>query len=110
MTTSGVSPTAWWILRLRWESSSEGSMSSLRTLDGVEVRGKRVLIRCDFNVPVEDGKVTDRTRITRSAPTVREIADEGGKAILISHFGRPKERNEKDSLKPLVPVIADVLG
>ncbi|TMJ34132.1 MAG: phosphoglycerate kinase [Alphaproteobacteria bacterium] len=85
-------------------------MSSLRTLDGVEVRGKRVLIRCDFNVPVEDGKVTDRTRITRSAATVREIADKAGKAILLSHFGRPKERNAKESLKPLVPVIADVLG
>jgi len=84
-------------------------MSSLRTLDGVEVRGKRVLVRCDFNVPVEDGRVTDATRIERSAPTILEIARNGGKAILLSHFGRPKERDLKDSLRPIVPAIAEVL-
>src|SRR5262249_49493696 len=84
-------------------------MSSLRTLDGVEVRGKRVLVRCDFNVPVENGRVTDATRIKRSAPTILEIAGNGGKAILLSHFGRPKGRDPKDSLRPIVPAIAEVL-
>jgi phosphoglycerate kinase len=84
-------------------------MSSLRTLDGVEVRGKRVLVRCDFNVPVENGRVTDATRIERSAPTILEIAGNGGKAILLSHFGRPTGRDLKDSLRPIVPAIAEVL-
>ena len=85
-------------------------MSSLRTLDGVDLRGKRVLVRCDFNVPVENGRVTDATRIERSAPTIREVADNEGKAILLSHFGRPKGHDLKDSLKPIVPAIAKALG
>ena len=85
-------------------------MPSLRTLDGVDVEGKRVLLRADFNVPVENGRVADATRIERTAPTILDIAARGGKVILLSHFGRPKGPNEKDSLKPLVPIIADVLG
>jgi phosphoglycerate kinase len=85
-------------------------MTSLRTLDQADVRGKRVLVRVDFNVPVENGRVTDATRIERAAPTIREIADSGGKVILLSHFGRPKGRDPKASLRPLVPAIADVLG
>ena len=60
------------------------------TLDEADVRGKRVLVRVDLNVPVENGKVADTTRIERVAPTIREIADKGGKVILLSHFGRPK--------------------
>jgi phosphoglycerate kinase len=85
-------------------------MPSLRTLDGVNVKGKRVLVRVDFNVPIESGKVTDATRIARAAQTILEIADRGGKIILLSHFGRPKGRDEKDSLKPIVYAIAEVLG
>jgi phosphoglycerate kinase len=85
-------------------------MPSLRTLDQAQVKGKRVLVRVDLNVPVENGRVTDRTRIERAAPTIREITGKGGKAILLSHFGRPKGRDPKDSLKPLVPAVADVLG
>jgi phosphoglycerate kinase len=84
-------------------------MSTLRVLDGVEVRGKCVLIRCDFNVPVENGRVVDATRIKRSVPTILEIAGNGGKAILLSHFGRPKGRDLKDSLRPIVPAIAEAL-
>ena len=61
-----------------------------RTLDHADVRGKRVLVRVDLNVPVENGKITDTTRIERVAPTIREIADKGGKVILLSHFRRPK--------------------
>jgi len=67
-------------------------------------------VRVDFNVPVEDGKVGDATRIERAAPTIREIASKGGKVILLSHFGRPKGPDRKNSLKPLVPVLSDVLG
>ncbi len=74
-------------------------MPFLRTLDQAQVNGKRVLVRVDLNVPVENGRVTDCTRIERVAPTIREITGKGGKAILLSHFGRPKGRDPKDSLK-----------
>ena len=70
-----------------------------RTLDQADVKGKRVLVRVDLNVPVENGKVADTTRIERAAPTIREIADKGGKVILLSHFGRPKGRDPTQSLK-----------
>ena len=85
--------------------------SAFRTLDGVDLKGKRVLIRVDFNVPMADGKVTDDTRIRASAPTIREVVDKGGKAILLAHFGRPKDGPDpKYSLKPVVPAVAAVLG
>ena len=61
-----------------------------RTLDDADVAGKRVLLRVDLNVPTENGRVTDATRIERVAPTITEIADKGGKVILLAHFGRPK--------------------
>ena len=61
-----------------------------RTLDDADVAGKRVLLRVDLNVPTENGRVTDTTRIERVAPTIEEIADKGGKVILLAHFGRPK--------------------
>ncbi|HEY6705076.1 MAG TPA: phosphoglycerate kinase, partial [Xanthobacteraceae bacterium] len=80
-----------------------------RTLDDVDVRGKRVLVRVDLNVPVEDGKVADATRIERVAPTIIEIADKGGKVILLSHFGRPKGPDPTQSLKLVAPAIAAVL-
>jgi phosphoglycerate kinase len=81
-----------------------------RTLDQADVKGKRVLVRVDLNVPVENGKPADLTRIERVAPTIREIADKGGKVILLSHFGRPKGFDPKDSLEQFAPAIADVLG
>jgi phosphoglycerate kinase len=85
-------------------------MSAFRTLDDVDVKGKRVLVRVDLNVPMENGKVTDATRIARVAPTIAEIADKGGKAILLAHFGRPKGRDPKESLKPVAHEVARVLG
>src|SRR5215470_12028686 len=85
-------------------------MSAYRTLDQADVRGKRVLVRVDLNVPVEDGKPADLTRIERVAPTIREIADKGGKVILMSHFGRPKGFDPKESLEQFAPAIAQVLG
>jgi phosphoglycerate kinase len=85
-------------------------MANFRTLDEAELRGKRVLLRLDLNVPTENGKVTDATRLKRVAPTILEIADKGGKVILLSHFGRPKGRDPKDSLKPVADKLSEVIG
>jgi phosphoglycerate kinase len=85
-------------------------MSSFRTLDRVDVKGKRVLLRVDLNVPMEDGKVADATRIERIKPTITEIADKGGKVILLAHFGRPKGRDLKDSLQPVAVAASRMLG
>jgi phosphoglycerate kinase len=85
-------------------------MTSFRTLDQADVRDKRVLVRVDLNVPAENGKPTDLTRIERVAPTIRDIADKGGKVILISHYGRPKGFDPKESLQQFAPAIAEVLG
>ncbi|MBD3849250.1 phosphoglycerate kinase [Bosea sp. SSUT16] len=85
-------------------------MSAFRTLDDAEFAGKRVLVRVDLNVPMEDGEVSDTTRIDRVLPTIREIADKGGKVILLAHFGRPKGRDDKNSLKQVVPALAHALG
>jgi phosphoglycerate kinase len=84
-------------------------VSAFRTLDEADLGGKRVLLRVDLNVPMEGGKVSDRTRLERVAPTIAEIADKGGKVVLLSHFGRPKGRNPKDSLKPVADALAAVL-
>jgi phosphoglycerate kinase len=83
---------------------------SVRTLDGADLKGKRVLVRVDLNVPMENGRVADRTRLERVIPTIQEIADKGGKVVLLSHFGRPKGRDVKQSLKPIAAALSDVLG
>ena len=83
---------------------------SVRTLDTVDLAGKRVLLRVDLNVPMADGKVTDTTRIARAADTIREIAGKGGKVVLLSHFGRPKGRDPKDSLRPVAAAVSRILG
>ncbi len=83
---------------------------SFRTLDDVDVKGKRVLLRVDLNVPMENGRVTDATRLQRVAPTITEISKKGGKTILLAHFGRPKGRERKDSLKPVADALALVIG
>ena len=81
-----------------------------RTLDDADVAGKRVLLRVDLNVPTESGRVTDATRIERIAPTIAEIADKGGKVILLAHFGRPKgSPDEANSLKPIAAAVAHIL-
>src|ERR1043166_8585876 len=85
-------------------------MPAFRTLADVDVRNKRVLLRVDLNVPMENGKVSDATRIERVAPTIAEIADKGGKVILLAHFGRPKGPDPKDSLKPVAAEVAKVIG
>lgn len=85
-------------------------MTAFRTLNDVDVSGKRVLVRVDLNVPMENGEVSDTTRIDRAAPTLKEIADKRGKVIVLSHFGRPKGRDPKESLKQLVPALSHAVG
>jgi phosphoglycerate kinase len=80
-----------------------------RTLDDVDVRGKRVLLRVDLNVPMENGRVTDTTRLERVWPTISEISQKGGKVILLAHFGRPKGRDPKGSLKPVAAALSAVI-
>jgi len=81
-----------------------------RTLDDAEVGGKRVLLRVDLNVPTENGRVTDTTRIERVAATIEEIAGKGGKVILLAHFGRPKGGpDEANSLRPVAAAVADIV-
>jgi phosphoglycerate kinase len=82
---------------------------SFRTLDDVDVKGKRVLLRVDLNVPMEGGRISDATRLERVAPTITEIAGKGGKVILLAHFGRPKGRDPKDSLKVVAAALAEVI-
>ena len=72
--------------------------------------GRRVLVRCDFNVPLEAGRITDPTRIDASLETIRYILDQGGSAVLCSHLGRPKERSAGLSLKPVAEHLSEALG
>jgi phosphoglycerate kinase len=90
--------------------SRDADMTTIRTLDQADVRGKRVLLRVDLNVPMENGRIGDATRIERVVPTIREIAASGGKAILLSHLGRPKGPDPKLSLRPVAAAVADVIG
>jgi phosphoglycerate kinase len=81
-------------------------MPTFRNLDGADVKGKRVLMRVDLNVPMQDGKVADSTRIEEIVPTITELADKGGKIILLSHFDRPKGRDPKYSLRLIAAEVA----
>ena len=85
-------------------------MPSFKTLDQADVANKRVLVRVDLNVPMENGLVSDFTRIARVIPTIRELSDKGARVILLSHFGRPKGADKSQSLEPLVSVLSEALG
>lgn len=85
-------------------------MADWRPLDGVDVRGKRVLVRADLNVPLRDGRITDLTRIERLSPTIVELAGKGAKVIVLSHFDRPKGKVVPDmSLRPVAAALGAVL-
>ena len=86
-------------------------MGRFRTLDDTDFKGKRALVRVDLNVPMVDGKVSDDTRIRATEKTIREIVENGGRVILISHFGRPKDGPDpKYSLKPVVSAVTEAIG
>ena len=86
-------------------------MPKFRTLDEIDVRGKRVLLRADLNVPVKEGTVTDSTRIERLAPTIDALIAKGAKVVVMSHFGRPKgEPDPAFSLRPLVEPLKKAIG
>jgi len=84
-------------------------MNAFRSLDDADVKGKRVLLRVDLNVPMQDGKVADATRIEEIVPTITELADKGGKVILLSHLNRPNGFDPKDSLKPVAAAVARIV-
>jgi phosphoglycerate kinase len=86
-------------------------MARLRTLADLDVAGRTVLVRLDLNVPMQDGKITDATRIERSVPTVKELLDKDAKVAVLSHFGRPKGKREPSmSLEPLCEPLGAALG
>jgi len=86
-------------------------MPKFRTLDDIDVRGKRVLLRADLNVPVKGGVVTDATRIERLAPTIVTLIDKGAKVIVMSHFGRPEgKRDPAFSLRPVIEPLSRAIG
>lgn len=86
-------------------------MLNKKTVDDLQVKGKRVLVRCDFNVPVKDGVITDDNRITASIPTIKKLLDEGAKVILCSHMGKPKgEVKPELSLAPVAVRLSEKLG
>lgn len=82
-----------------------------KTVDDINVKGKRVLVRCDFNVPLKEGKITDETRIVAALPTIKKLLDDGGKVILCSHLGKVKNGpNEGESLAPVAERLSEKLG
>src|SRR5579871_4008634 len=85
-------------------------MKAYWTIDDLDVAGKRVVLRADFNVPMKKGKVTDRTRIERGAATIAELVRRGAKVIVLSHFGRPEGKTVPEmSLQPVAQVLSDAL-
>ena len=86
-------------------------MARFQTLDDIDVRGKRVLLRADLNVPAKDGVVSDATRIERLAPTIEALIEKGAKVIVMSHFGRPDGRPDPAySLRPLIAPLSQAIG
>src|SRR5580692_6434597 len=84
---------------------------AFRTLDQADLKGKRALVRVDFNVPLHDGRITDDTRLLTALPTIQKLREAGAKVILLSHFDRPKgKRAPSMSLKPVAAPLADLIG
>ena len=86
-------------------------MLNKKSVDDINVKGKRVLVRCDFNVPLEDGRITDENRLVSALPTIKKLINDGGKVILCSHLGKPKGEAKPDlSLAPVAARLTDLLG
>jgi phosphoglycerate kinase len=86
-------------------------MPAFRTIDQLDARGKRVLVRADLNVPMKDGAVTDTARIDQAAATIRDLVAKGARVVVLSHFGRPDgKRVESMSLKAILPVLSKAVG
>lgn len=86
-------------------------MLNKKSVDDIAVKGKRVLVRCDFNVPLQDGKITDETRLIAALPTIQKLVQDGAKVILCSHLGKPKGEPKKElSLAPVAERLSDLLG
>ena len=82
-----------------------------KTVRDVDVSGRRVLVRCDFNVPMKDGEITDDTRIVSALPTIKYLIENRAKTILMSHMGRPKgEPKPEYSLRPVAKRLSELLG
>ena len=82
-----------------------------KSVDDINVKGRRVLVRCDFNVPLKEGKITDETRINAALPTIKKLINDGGKVILCSHLGKVKNGpNEGESLAPVAVKLSEKLG
>ena len=87
------------------------SLLNKKTVDDINAKGKRVLVRCDFNVPLKDGVITDENRITAALPTIKKLIGDGAKVILCSHLGKVKNGpNEKESLAPVAKRLSELLG
>ncbi|HIR87435.1 MAG TPA: phosphoglycerate kinase [Candidatus Fimimorpha faecalis] len=86
-------------------------MLNKKSVDDINVKGKRVLVRCDFNVPLQDGKITDENRLVAALPTIKKLINDGGKVILCSHLGKPKgEPKPELSLAPVAVRLSELLG
>lgn len=86
-------------------------MLNKKSIDDLKVKGKKVLVRCDFNVPLQDGAITDENRITAALPTIKKLMEDGGRVILCSHMGKPKgEAKPELSLAPVAKRLSEVLG
>ncbi len=86
-------------------------MLNKKSVDDINVKGKKVLVRCDFNVPLQEGKITDENRLVAALPTIKKLIADGGKVILCSHLGKPKgEPKPELSLAPVAVRLTELLG
>ena len=85
-------------------------MLNKKSVDDINVKGKRVLCRCDFNVPLDGDRITDETRLVAALPTIKKLIADGGKVILCSHLGKPKGADKAFSLAPVAKRLSELLG